>query len=499
MAHDAFVSYASENKTLADAVCSRLESKGIRCWIAPRDIAPGADWGAAIVEGIRAAQVLVLIFSQPANQSIQVKREVERAVSLGLAIIPFRIEDITPSSSLEYFISSAHWLDALTPPVELHIDRLAEAIQGLLTNREANGYRSIGTSMPRAAHSEQVKARWPNSKFLTSAAIGLGGVLLLVAISLLARNKDEPPIGKTKPPAERPAYARVPLDGEEAPKLQQEWADRLGVNIEISNSVGMKLRMIPPGKFMMGSATEREDTQKGHTLPQHHVTITKPYYMSGEVTKGQFKQFSASKLPGSETQGVHEGVDELEKKIHDELLDKYNWENPGFVQADDHPVIGISRLQAERYCHWLSELEGKSYRLPTEAEWEFAARAGTVDVFYWDVAKDPPTQQANLMDISLKGFVPDDYLKGMKSDGHRFTAPVGSFPANPFGLFDMVGGAGCPAIRSARASRSAAVFRRWCSRRRSSAAHCPCPRRMRSRCGYPRECPPARRRRCPGG
>ncbi len=126
MPHDVFVSHASEDKPTADAVCATLENNGIRCWIAPRDILPGVDWGGAIVDAINTSRLMVLVYSAKANDSPQIKREVERAVNRGLTIIPFRIEDVPMSRTLEFFISMPHWLDALTPPLQLHLDRLAE-------------------------------------------------------------------------------------------------------------------------------------------------------------------------------------------------------------------------------------------------------------------------------------------------------------------------------------------------------------------------------------
>jgi len=121
-----FVSYSSDDKPTADAVCATLENKGIRCWIAPRDILPGVDWGGAIVDAINSSRVMVLVYSAKANDSPQIKREVERAVHRGLSIIPFRIEDVPMSKTLEYFMSMPHWLDALTPPLQNHLDRLAD-------------------------------------------------------------------------------------------------------------------------------------------------------------------------------------------------------------------------------------------------------------------------------------------------------------------------------------------------------------------------------------
>jgi hypothetical protein len=133
MAHDVFISYSSKDKPTADAACAVLESAGIRCWIAPRDVLPGMEWSAAIVEAIYDSQIMVMVFSARANHSKHIRREVERAVDRGLVILPFRIEDVVPSDSLEYFIGSVHWLDALSPPVEQHLEALAEKVQLLLS------------------------------------------------------------------------------------------------------------------------------------------------------------------------------------------------------------------------------------------------------------------------------------------------------------------------------------------------------------------------------
>jgi len=135
MAHDVFISYAHQDRTVANAVCATLEAHGIRCWIAPRDILPGSDWGAAIIDAIQEAKALVLIFSSNSNDSDQIKREVERTVHQGIAVIPFRIEDVLPNKTLEYFISTQHWLDALTPPLEDHMAHLAETITVLLEKK----------------------------------------------------------------------------------------------------------------------------------------------------------------------------------------------------------------------------------------------------------------------------------------------------------------------------------------------------------------------------
>ena len=132
MAHDVFISYSSKDKAVADAVCAELENNKVRCWIAPRDIRPGAEWGESIVEAINNCRVMVLVFSSNANESPQIRREVERAVNKGVIVVPFRIEDVFPTRSLEYFLDAVHWLDALTPPIEHHVKTLAVNIQRIL-------------------------------------------------------------------------------------------------------------------------------------------------------------------------------------------------------------------------------------------------------------------------------------------------------------------------------------------------------------------------------
>lgn len=133
MAHDVLISYSSHDKLQADAVCNRLESKGIRCWIAPRDVPLGTEYADSIVQAIESARVIVLIYSTHADESHQVRREVERAVSNGIAIIPVRIENAAMSEAFQYYVGSMHWLDAITPPFESHIDKLALDLTALLS------------------------------------------------------------------------------------------------------------------------------------------------------------------------------------------------------------------------------------------------------------------------------------------------------------------------------------------------------------------------------
>jgi hypothetical protein len=135
MAHDVFISYSSKDKPSADAACAKLEERGIRCWMAPRDILPGADWSSSIIDGINEAAAMVLVFSAHANASQQIKREVERAVNKGIPVIPLRIENVAPEKSLEYFISTPHWLDAFSPPLDRHLAYLGDVISHILDGK----------------------------------------------------------------------------------------------------------------------------------------------------------------------------------------------------------------------------------------------------------------------------------------------------------------------------------------------------------------------------
>src|SRR4051812_8121906 len=188
MQYDAFISYCSEDKKIADAVCGTLEANKIRCWIAPRDVGPGRTWGSAIVEAIADSAVMVVIFSKHSNGSPQVMREIERAVNKGVAIIPFRVENVVPSKDLEYFISSCHWLDAMNPPLEKHIGELADAILAL---------QRRSTTVPASRKDEPRNKSWA-----LWGAIAVAAILAIGAGAWFLRQKSSSGVTVT---IERPA------------------------------------------------------------------------------------------------------------------------------------------------------------------------------------------------------------------------------------------------------------------------------------------------------
>ncbi len=178
MAHDVFISYSKKDKKVAEATCALLEARGIRCWIAPRDVQPGIDWGGSIINAIAESRVMVLIFSSSANGSVQIKREVNQAIEKEVPIIPFRIEDVTPSGALEYYLDVTHWLDALTEPLEQHLERLAEDVGRLLKRPDASP-----EPPPPGKDTHELKREplRPRNKLLW-----VGGVVALLSITVLA-------------------------------------------------------------------------------------------------------------------------------------------------------------------------------------------------------------------------------------------------------------------------------------------------------------------------
>ncbi|MBN1303171.1 MAG: TIR domain-containing protein [Anaerolineales bacterium] len=133
MAHDVFISYSSNDKPIADAVCANLEGAGVRCWIAPRDIAPGEDWPTSISKAIAQSRVMVLVFSAFSNSSEDVGRELILATRSKLIIVPFKIENVEPEPGKDYILARTHWLDAINPPTREQIKTLVDCVKGFLS------------------------------------------------------------------------------------------------------------------------------------------------------------------------------------------------------------------------------------------------------------------------------------------------------------------------------------------------------------------------------
>ena len=130
--HDVFISYSHKDARIADAICHKFEEEDIRCWYAPRNIEPGVEWADAIINALESCTVMVLVFTESSNESVQVRREVDTAVSFGKTIIPFKCTDSNPSGSMRYYLSTLHWMDALNAPMEQSVETLLAHVKGLL-------------------------------------------------------------------------------------------------------------------------------------------------------------------------------------------------------------------------------------------------------------------------------------------------------------------------------------------------------------------------------
>jgi len=235
-------------------------------------------------------------------------------------------------------------------------------------------------------------------------------------------------------------------------KATQEKSDQ----ITIVNSIGMKMALIPAGEFQMGSKESAEELVKAYKdygapkadlfkdeYPLHRVRITRPFYLGvHEVTVGQFRRFvqdtgyKTDAEKGTLFKGAI-GWNPDTKKFGQNP--DFSWREVGFEQTDDHPVVNVSWNDAAEFCKWLSGKEGKTYRLPTEAEWEYACRAGTSTRYYHGDDPEGLAEVGNVADATAKAQFPEWKSTIAARDGYAFTAPVGKFKPNAWGLYDMHG------------------------------------------------------------
>ncbi len=351
MAGKVFLSYSSADKDIADRVCSALEATGISCWIAPRDIEPGVDYPAAIVEAINSCQVLVLILTKHAAASPHVLSEVGHAFNGKKQIIPFRLSSEPPPESLEYFLSMTQWLDASDGCTDQNLKRLTEAISDPLAGRAARGVTYTGERHTRLI-------------------VGVISVLVLAFGMIVYWRSQRSHVSSGAP---------APLSGTASPSGGSSTNSQ--PKIWVNPTDEQKYVWIAPGTFTMGCSpgdSECRDNEK----PAHPVSIETGFWLGQtEVTIAAYQRFAvrhALKPPSGE----------------------------GTL-----PITGLTWVQAKEYC---SAIGG---RLPTEAEWEFAARAGSPQAYY--------------------GMVPK--IAWYAENSGDVPHSVGSKQPNAWGLYDMLG------------------------------------------------------------
>jgi eukaryotic-like serine/threonine-protein kinase len=345
-----------------------------------------------------------------------------------------RVIDASPRPIREINTEIPDWLCAII--AKLHAknpdDRFqnAKEVAELLAQHLAHVQRSLAADPTasmiqthNAPPSDRSMSSKPPLKLGHWLLIGASAAVLLMIIGSIIyvfenRPSDlkPPPPGNTEPP-----FAVAPFDAVKAKGHQDAWAQHLGVEVETTNSIGMKLRLIPPGRFLMGS-TEDDRGRGLYQGPQHGVTITRPFSMgTSAVTIEQFKAFVKEKEYRTEAEKGN-GAPRLGPGPVWVLDPKANWRNSGYEQTDNHPVVCVSWNDAKAFCDWLSAKEQKTYALPTEAQWEYACRAGSSTSYYFGNDAKELAQHAW-------------YIANAEWKGH----PVGELKPNAWGLFDMHG------------------------------------------------------------
>ncbi|MGE4013698.1 MAG: bifunctional serine/threonine-protein kinase/formylglycine-generating enzyme family protein, partial [Alphaproteobacteria bacterium] len=300
------------------------------------------------------------------------------------------------------------------------------------------------------------RSKQPVRDFLRRPAATAGAALLVVAVIGIGGyyGYDEwryrADIGSAEAAFEARTFAeaRRYLEAAQHRRPQSARARQLALHLQIAakpDGIGGNqdcalcpaLVAIPTGTFTMGSPDTEADSFRTEK-PPHPVTIAKPFLMGKtEVTYAQFRAFvqATGHVPVAEC------------KTYDFLTARYivdkaaSWQKPDFPAIDDHPVVCVSWHDAKAYVAWLSQITGKTYRLPSEAEWEYAARGGLVVPNYWRGVGSEACKYANVMDKDGKQRVPKtvNWQNFDCADGFEWTAPVGGFAANAYGLHNMLG------------------------------------------------------------
>ena len=234
---------------------------------------------------------------------------------------------------------------------------------------------------------------------------------------------------------------------------QLDAANRYSVPVEIRMADRLVMKLVPPGSFQMGSSRDEIDLlplddwffkrwqreRMYNESPRHVVEISKPFYIAAhETTFAQFRRFVNATGYRTSAEADNEGGFGWRDGKWVQSTE-FNWKNVGFPQSDDHPICNVSWEDANRYCEWLSEEENAVFRLPTEAEWEYACRAGSTTWFHNGDRDEGLKLIANIADQSLSEVSQTVEWGRTWNDGFAFTAPVGKFQSNALGLHDMHG------------------------------------------------------------
>ena len=379
-AHQVFISYASENvnsttsdRQVADQICTALESQGIRCWIAHRDILPGDDWMDAIIDAVDQTKIIVLVFSANTEKSQWVKDEIKLALEEKRRIIPFRIQDVYPKRALRLLKVRCQWMHAFTPPLEKHIETLVKIVS-----------RHLGKETAIPVKKEK-KNEQPGADHFQPAA---------GEIKPVKENKKDSP--------------DMPGDVKKVISIAHKVEKNKNGFWEAYYQDGIVMVYVPPGEFMMGQTAEEKK------------------WLIAQIGEKDYNSYYVRETPLHKVylDGYWIGKYQVTFDQYDRYCNETKIKEPGDSSwgRENRPVIHVSWTEAVAYCEWLSQKVGFHFNLPTEAQWEKAARGNDQRKYPWG-SREP---DGNLANFGLN---------------NSKTTPVGSYPAgaSPYGLLDMAG------------------------------------------------------------
>lgn len=358
-----FISYSSNDKPIADALCHYLEENSIPCWIAPRDILPGQTWAGSIIKAIKNCSVMVLIYSQNSNSSHQVANEIDKAFSNNKPIIPFMLDCTPMNEDYEYYLSRKHWLEAY-PEYKSKFPDLLKAVSALISpihieaekqEDHGNGEYNIITDDTPISSSDEVSAPTKTTK-----------------------NFDE-----SKSSALNTSQDIHNFSPQWSPEATDEEKEAI-LNI-LRNMV-----YVEGGTKLLGATEEQLKWAKSDEKPTHTVELSSFWMNKFTVTQDEWTAIMKS--------------------------------NPSKYRGTKLPVERVSLIDCRMFVKRLIELSNINFALPTESQWEYAARGGVKSEGYI-------YSGSNVLKEVGWGFW----------NGDNCTQTVGLKKSNELGLFDMSG------------------------------------------------------------
>lgn len=385
MHHHVFISHVDADQAAANAICDTLEISGVRCWVAPRDLEPGPAGAKGMVNAIKSSRVMLLLFSHAANHSDEIVRQVMQARREDVPVLMVRLKNELPNERLEHHLKSAKWMDALGTSLDQHLMQLLSEVRKLLEQNLGKAHEpEEGDDLPPPGAMPTGHSAAPAEEFL-SAREERDRAFQLKVSAFKSRFLNR---------RVRIAAAIVLLCciGYAGWRMFDSHRHQRSRTL-FTNTIGMQFARIDPGKFRMGSPDDEAGRSKEEA--QHSVKITAPFLLgTTAVTQKQWRE-----VIGANPAGLS-GPDSLK---------------------DDLPVVDVSWEDAVEFCKKLSEKEGRKYHLPTEAQWEYACRAGTTTPYNFG-------EHGDLVDYAW-----------FDANSGGATQPVAQKLPNEWGLYDMHG------------------------------------------------------------